>query len=399
MDDDPVAADVLKGYLSRAGAGQVEARFSPDAEGLLKLLASERPKVAILDIKMPGVDGIALCHTIKSHPELSRTKVVIHTSKFFEQDRQKALKFGADDYIVKGESPDAVVRRVLALISGAVAVRFWGVRGSLPTPSPGTARYGGNTSCVGVSSGEHFFIFDAGTGIRELGAAFLKGGHSLPLHLFLSHCHWDHIQGLPFFPPAYQARQEIHLYGCEEPDLKLNQILAFQMQSPYFPIPIKGLAARFTLHPLQEGAYKVGPATVRTLYLNHPGNALGYRVEWDGRKILYVTDNELASVSSASFVPDPKLLEFCRGADLLIHDAQYTDAEYGSKRGWGHSTWSMALKLAMASQVKACALFHHDPDHTDEDLDKVTQEAQDFLKQSGGSLRVTVAAEGSEVRL
>lgn len=400
VDDDQVLANMLKDAMAGSNSGLKSEVIIPDGDrDVFEDLRRKAPRLAVLDINMPGIDGISLCRKIKSDSSLAGTKVVIYTAKGFEQDRVKALNFGADEFIDKSESIVSVVKKVMALFAGTVEVKFWGVRGSLPTPGPKSVKYGGNTSCVTVRSGGEIFIFDAGTGIREFGGAFLKESKKMPLYLCISHFHWDHIQGLPFFMPAYQAGQEIHIYGCEEADTPLSRIISNQMNNIHFPVPLKHLGASLEFHPIQEGRYAVGKTNISAIYLNHPGSTLGYKIESEGKSIIYISDNELAYAPKSSYVPDMKILEFCKGADLLIHDGQYTEEEYFRKKGWGHSSFNAALQLAIASKVKSCVIFHHEPEHSDDDLDKIEEWCKTFIQKQGASFGCQLAREGSAISL
>jgi len=253
-------------------------------------------------------------------------------------------------------------------------IRFWGVRGSIPSPGPLTAKVGGNTSCVEVSCGSTRLILDAGTGIRGLGES-LMGQGSLDLHLFLSHYHWDHIQGLPFFVPAYCPANHIQVYGGSNGLMSVEQALRYQMSAPVFPVRLDELGARVSGKELRPGQLlEVGEASVQVMRLNHPGGSLGYRIEHAGRVMVYATDCEPYACV------DPSLVRFAKGADVLIYDSQYTVDEYEgrtgpSRVGWGHSTDKAAVQLAIASDVGKLVLFHHDPSRTDVHIDHIEERA------------------------
>lgn len=254
---------------------------------------------------------------------------------------------------------------------GGLTVRFWGTRGSLPSPGPDTARYGGNTSCVEVRAGEHLLIFDAGSGIRELGNRLLR---DMPLeaHIFFTHYHWDHIMGFPFFGPIFVPGNEIHLYGEDRDGMGVQEILSGQMQAPYFPITMVDEArSNMTGHAVGPGSkVEIGDVTVEACRLNHPNEAIAYRVSHHGRAIVYATDIE----------HDPKqdkaLIELSRGADALIYDSTYTDAEYAGHIGWGHSTWRAGVDIAKAAGVKQFVIFHHLPERTDREVASIERAAR-----------------------
>jgi phosphoribosyl 1,2-cyclic phosphodiesterase len=252
----------------------------------------------------------------------------------------------------------------------AISVRFWGVRGSLATPGPATLRTGGNTSCVEVRCGGELIIFDMGTGLKPLGNSLRKQG-PVRANLFVSHYHWDHIVGLPFFGPAYDPRSELTIHGATRKGRDVRQILAGQMIDPYFPVDLGIFNARLRFVPLQDGGHaNLGEVRVYAFELNHPGGALGYRVECGDKALVYATDFEHGTGA------DDRLVEVSRGADLMIFDAQYTPSEYEApppqgRKGWGHSTYEMGATLARLAGVKQLALFHHEPERDDEGIEEI----------------------------
>ncbi len=273
-------------------------------------------------------------------------------------------------------------------------IRFWGVRGSIPTPGSGAVRYGGNTSCVEVEAGPSRLILDAGTGLRLLGdAAASQRGSTREYTLFLSHLHWDHIQGLPFFKPLYQESTKIRIYGPRVGEGSLTEILNTQMRPPGFPVRLTEFGARIEFHELGDGdAVAVGDVRVTTARLNHPGGVLGYRVEWQDRALAYATDTEHYSC------PDPKLVALARRADTLIYDAMYLPEEYRgdvgyARVGWGHSTFEAGAAVARAAGVGRLVLFHHDPARTDTEMDQLVDRASRHFAA------VSAAREGTSIEL
>jgi phosphoribosyl 1,2-cyclic phosphodiesterase len=261
-------------------------------------------------------------------------------------------------------------------------VTFWGVRGSIACPGPETVRYGGNTPCVEMQVGGERLIFDGGTGIRVLGQSLLNQG-PLQGHIFFTHSHWDHIQGFPFFTPAFIPGNQFHIYGAIAPNLTtVEQRLQAQMLHPNFPVPIQVMRADLQFHDVKIGhQIQISPDVwVENALLNHPGQAIGYRVTWKGYSVAYVTDTE-------HFLNrlDENVLYLARNADVLIYDATYTDEEYYSetcsKMGWGHSTWQEAVKVAKAANVRQLILFHHDPLHTDSFLDQVGEQLRQVFPE------------------
>jgi phosphoribosyl 1,2-cyclic phosphodiesterase len=297
-------------------------------------------------------------------------------------------------------------------MDGSLRVRFWGVRGTLPAPGPDTCRYGGNTACVEVRVGDHLLILDAGTGIRKLGLALQSKANGRPISgaIFLSHTHWDHIHGLPYFAPAFVPGNLFRIYGCAGASQALESTLAGQMESPYFPLPMSALPGTLEFRELQEEEIPLDGARVRTKFLHHPGLTLAFRVEAGGKSLVYATDNEpchpvvggpAADHQSpcAAGSHDADLAAFAAGTDLLISDAQYTREEYARKVGWGHSSIPDALALAVAARARRLALFHHDPERTDAQLDAIVADCRAELARMGAPVDCFAAREGMTLAL
>lgn len=253
------------------------------------------------------------------------------------------------------------------------SVKFWGVRGSIATPGPAYQRYGGNTSCIEVHCGDQLIILDAGTGIRPLGKAMLEGAPR-NAELLMTHTHFDHICGLPFFAPIYVKGFRVKIRaGHLLPSSNVRKVLCELMMAPLFPIPPSVFGAEVTYQDFSCGeTLKLdGDVTVKTGSLNHPNGACGYRIEFDGRSVCYITDTEHKPGSI-----DQRVVDLVAGADIMIYDSTYTDEEYPRFAGWGHSTWQEALRVADAAKVKTCVIFHHDPSHDDVFMDNVSANAQ-----------------------
>jgi CheY-like chemotaxis protein/phosphoribosyl 1,2-cyclic phosphodiesterase len=290
-------------------------------------------------------------------------------------------------------------------------VRFWGTRGSIATPGPGTVRFGGNTSCVGVTtSGGANFIFDCGTGARLLGAALLAHTPGpISAAILLSHAHWDHIQGFPFFAPLFVPGNRITVYGPEGSGRSLREVLSGQMEFTYFPVEIGQLPATITFQELGEGTHEIDGVRIVAQYLHHPAMTLGYRIEADGAAVVYLCDHEpfsetfwhgnLSPGHAESIVHegDRRHARFMAGAGLVIHDAQYAPEEYPSKKNWGHSTYEYAVGLAAAAGVRQLALTHHDPTHDDAFVEELEKRARGYAKQLGCAVRVCCAYEGLDL--
>jgi CRP-like cAMP-binding protein/phosphoribosyl 1,2-cyclic phosphodiesterase len=286
-------------------------------------------------------------------------------------------------------------------------VRFWGTRGSIAAPGPGTIRYGGNTSCVEVRSGESLAILDCGTGARQLGGFLAAEGSPVRAHILLTHFHWDHIQGFPFFFPVFLPGSEVNVYGAAGLEQGLEEAMSGQMQYTYFPIRLTELRSRINFHELGETTFHAGNMVVHTQFLNHTSPTLGYRLEAGGISVAYMTDHEPfwphnpdLSLEEALVHPgDQRHVTSIAGVDLLIHDAQYTSAEYPARRGWGHSTIDYVVDVAVAAGVKRLALFHHDPPRQDEAVDHLVRAAQERLRARGAEIEVFAAAEGQVVEM
>lgn len=263
-----------------------------------------------------------------------------------------------------------------------VEARIWGARGSVPTPLAGTCRYGGNTPCVElVFSNKQRIILDAGTGIRGLGVELSRRQKpDLDFHIFFSHFHWDHVQGLPFFTPLYDPAATVTFYSSRCPQ-ELREILHRQMVTPYFPVLFDDLAASMRFEQVSESPLTLGEVEISSFALNHPQGAHGYRVSHRGSTVVYATDHE-HGVEEA----DQRLLNAAHGADLLFYDAQFTPEEYPSHRGWGHGSWCDAVKVAAKAGVKQLALFHHDPLHDDVHIDEIVQNARKEFPNTLGAM-------------
>lgn len=303
-------------------------------------------------------------------------------------------------------------------------VRFWGVRGSIPVPGPHTNRYGGNTSCVEVRPKHGSpIIIDAGTGIRRLGKSLMQsefGDGRGVAHLLISHTHWDHIQGLPFFAPLYQDGNELHLFARQRDDTHLRAVFASQTEEPYFPVPLSSLKADINFHEIVEGQrFDIGRARVSCTRLNHPWIAIAYRIDVDGASVVYASDTapftdillEHEFIAKPPVVGAPLapadaaklramrdgLVALSQGADLLIYDTQFTGDEYRSRPHWGHSTPDDAIEIAREARVKTLALYHHAPGRSDDDQDAILQAQRARLV--GESFDIVAAYEGLEIVL
>ena len=279
-------------------------------------------------------------------------------------------------------------------------VRFWGTRGSIPTPGHQTIVYGGNTSCVEIRTNDGTnLVLDCGTGIRMLGLDMLRRPGPHRIHLLIGHTHWDHIQGFPFFTPAFLPGSELNIYGSAAFQRSLEDSLSGQMQYSYFPVKLQDLASRIHYTELEEGFFRIGEILVETQYLNHTAPTIAYRISTDGATVAYLTDHEPFWNSPGPVFHHPgdqRHIEFLNGADLVVHDAQYTNEEYRTKLGWGHSPTDYVTDIAMAAGVGKLALFHHDPTHDDDAIKRIEEAQRARVLAAGSTLDVFAAAEGME---
>lgn len=266
-------------------------------------------------------------------------------------------------------------------------IRCWGARGSVPVSGKEYVRYGGDTTCLEVVSRDgKTAIVDAGNGIRRLGNKLLKEGHR-SFHIFFTHAHWDHILGFPFFSPIYLSDSIITVYGSRSIHGNMESHLEATMKPPYFPVPYKIIKGRVVLKDLSGDPMQFGSMNISTIHLNHPNMGLGYKFEEDGKKFVFLTDNELGYKHPGGLEFED-YVRFCREADVLFHDAEYKDLEYEKTRGWGHSTFSKAVELGIAAEVKKLGLFHHNQGRTDGQMDEILSACEKKIKENGSGLNV-----------
>ena len=404
IEDDPEIRALLEIRLRKAGYRVLTAA---DGEAGLALVKAERPGVVLCDLMMPRLHGYAVCQAISADPDLAGTRVIISSAKGYPADQQKARELGAFGYLVKPYDFDqmvAEVRRASESVGPLMRVKFWGTRGSIPAPGPSTLRYGGNTACVEVRCGNQILMLDCGTGAREMGLALSKEtqGKPVEVHILVGHTHWDHIQGFPFFQPAYSAGNRLIIYSLRGSDKSLEKVFTGQMDGSYFPVSTSDLAAHLQFVEL-DGPIQIGPACISHFYLNHPGLAIGFRIEAGAKTLVYVSDHEpywrMSGDNPLNRRLEHELDDFARDADLYIREAQYTVEEYAAKRGWGHSTWPDALESAHRAGARRLALFHHDPQRDDASLDHIVQQCHQYMREHGMVFHCLAAADKLELTL
>ena len=434
IDDDADFRKQLSQWLAGAGWHVLEAS---EGKGGIQLAIQFQPDAVICNLRMPGCNGFQVCRSIREQAgAIEQPKIVITAGSVYAADRREAIEVGADEYLVKPFKGEELVR-ILESRQGRRAtaaaarppppktharlpvdqpprIKFWGVRGSIPTPGPNTVQYGGNTSCVEVRADGEIIILDAGSGIRPLGLALAQEFKDQPINptVLITHTHWDHIQGFPFFVPAYNPQNRVRILGYEGARKGLYSTLTSQMESPYFPVSMQLMPGNIDVTELREHEFSIGKVRVETAFVNHPGVCVGYRLFTSGGSIAYLPDNEpfqrmrlhasgqqssdhLEALKYASD-QDQKVIEFLKEADVLIIDSQYDDAEYQSHVGWGHGCVDDIIALALFAKVKQLFLFHHDPDHDDAQVSKMLDWARQLVAFYGETLSVEAAREGLE---
>jgi phosphoribosyl 1,2-cyclic phosphodiesterase len=283
-------------------------------------------------------------------------------------------------------------------------VKIWGCRGSITTPGTETLRYGGYTTCLEIRSATgEVFVVDAGSGIRAFGKALLKDPAVSRIRFFLTHAHWDHLSGFPFFEPAYSERYTITFCSGAHAQDAIQRYLTRQMGAPHFPVAFNHLKAKFDFRcerpgGQENGSCQVGGVEFCAFPLSHPNGGYGFKFVEEGKSFIFLSDNEL-DIRHEGGWSFRQYRDFCRGADLLFHDAQYTPQEYRQTRGWGHSTYDQAVDLAMEAGVKRLGLFHHDPDRTDDDLDRQAEASRERIGRAGSPVECFVCAEGMVIEV
>ena len=424
IDDEPEFRTLLAELLRQNGWQVFEAG---DGEQGIQSAQVNLPDVVLCDLLMAPCNGFQVCRALRRIEALQHTKIVVASGRDFDTDRQEALEAGAHEFLPKPVQLEPLLRLLSQLVAATAAspspapadsappasvrLKFWGVRGSIPTPGAATVKYGGNTSCVELRAGSQIVILDAGTGLRLLGRELEAEFPDQPLDLtlLLTHTHWDHIQGFPFFMPVYKPNNRVRILGYEGARLGLEAVLNSQMENPFFPIGLREVPANVRIEELKNLSFPLGHFQVQSCFAHHPGVCVGYRLTAAGRSIAFFPDNEIrqadqsvpGAAATADFVrsQNQKFVEFLRNVDVLVMDAQYDREEYGDHVGWGHGCVDEVVALALRAEVKQLILFHHDPDHDDDKVSRMTDHARQLVAAQNGTLEVEAAREGMVVEL
>ncbi|MBN4066976.1 response regulator [Simkania negevensis] len=390
----------LVDQLQHAG---FDVKIVDDGEKCLALVETFLADLIILDFTLLKLNGLDILRLLKKGRKGTRVGVFVCTEHALYQDYQLAIENGANYYFLKSYAITDLIDTIHSYFQGSLVpssfidvmesisskkeglylpegpvdngfIRFWGTRGSVPVAGPDYLRYGGNTSSLEVRNNDDLVIIDAGTGIRPLGNILMNEA-SRTLHLFIGHTHWDHILGFPFFKPAYSSEFEINIYGPQGCEKGLYEVFTGMLDKDYFPVKLDEMMARLHFHELLGDPVTIGNITIEYIYTSHPGPTLGFKLISPDRTIIYVTDNEFLvgyhghpnkiHKNSPLLVPYEGFIDFCKGADFIVHEAQYFPEDYLKKVGWGHSSISNVTVLLKHTGIKRWVVTHHDPDHGD----------------------------------
>jgi CheY-like chemotaxis protein/phosphoribosyl 1,2-cyclic phosphodiesterase len=415
-------------------AAGYEVETAADGEACLHQAQATLPDLVVLDIMMPKMHGIEVLKGLRDEHRTARIGVIVCTAKDYKTEHEEAARLGVFAFLPKPLEPAVLLETVEAyfarrggykgapdhptpfvadevqgpafapgLDTSRLRCTLWGTRGSTPTPGARFLRHGGNTSCMSVVLGDEQFVFDAGTGIRELGFEVLSSPRR-KLHLFITHTHWDHIQGFPFFAPAYIKGFDITIYGAEGFGKDLKSVLRGQLDREYFPVQMEDMQSYLNFRHLADNPMPVGSARVSWEFAQHPGATVGYKIEIENKKIAWVPDNEFlqgyigppGEITRDHPLVEPygRMIDFLADADVVIHEAQYTCDEYPEKIRWGHSSVSNACLLMKLAGVRKWIVTHHDPMHDDAALDRKLQITRQILEGLGHDMEVVHGYDG-----
>lgn len=376
VDDDTAMCDFVGAIVRKAGFNFVATnRF----HGSQETIKDQQPDLVLLDLHLPDGSGLNLCFNLKNDAKTRHIPVFMLTTREFGIEKGVALKAGVEHFFQKPFDRDEFVRKLNDFLTPMVEVAFWGVRGSTPCANKENIIYGGNTTCVEIRmpDSDEVFILDSGSGIRNLGNSLIKEKRQLNGRIFITHPHWDHIQGFPFFKPIYAPNNEFSVHMPQQISGGCKEVLAGQMTYTYFPVTPEMLHSRIEYVTQQSQLEDYGSYKIEFMLANHPVTTAMYKIHIKDMVIIFAPDNELIPNETEDKNPFYRhLKEFFHGADLLIHDAQYSRSNYGPRKNWGHSAWEEAVELCADLDVRHLYLTHHDPDSSDEELqswDKATE--------------------------
>ncbi|NNN06804.1 MAG: response regulator [Elusimicrobia bacterium] len=411
VDDDPIVGSLSLELLKDAGFTVL---LISDSLKAIDAIKKEKPSLVVLDILMPGIDGLTLLHKLKSDPETEKIHAIVVSGKSFEAEKIRARQFGAEEFIEKPYDIDAFPQKVAAILKteghepvkiarppsapppvvrADVKLTVWGCRSTSSAMSPMVTRYGKHTSCVSVELSNSLIVFDAGSGISLLGNELMKTGKHKELWIFLTHFHADHVEGLAGLPCARDAAYTLNIGGPREPDKPLEQLLAAALEPGFGG---DAPPCKIELYELMEQTYEILPGVrLAAFYANHPGTTLGFSLLAEDRKISYVPDSELYGPFATALQDyDEKLGGLVRDSDILFHDGRYTDEDYKTNRNAGHSSFLAAVDFAGRNNVKQLVLVHHDDRYADDTLDKIAKAAEARVAEKGYALKVVLGREG-----
>lgn len=427
-DDVESLAELMKQILSAQG---YEVMSAPDGEACLEMVGSFKPDLIILDIMMPKIHGIDILKRIKADEKTQHIGVIICTAKDYKTDRDQLIELGATYIITKPFAKEDMITNVAnyftmmeahevveqapqekretvpqykpVIDKKLHAIKLWGTRGSTPVSNPNCMRHGGNTPCLSIETGDEMVIIDAGSGIRELGI-HLMSSNIRKLHIFIGHTHWDHIQGFPFFTPAYVPGYELVIYGASGFGKNMKSIFKGQLDSDYFPVQLEDMHSKMEFKTLTDSPVRIGDVDIFWNLVNHPGATIGFKIGIGDKRIGYITDDEFLQgytgtprnipIDDKIVEPYRKTVEFVAGVDILIHEAQYTNDEYPAKVGWGHSSVSNACLLAKLAGTKKWIVTHHDPMYDDDFLTRKLVLTKQILQELECPIEVENAFDG-----
>ncbi len=425
VDDTESIRIMVETFLKNAG---YEVATASDGEECFLVVRSFQPELILLDIMMPGIHGFDVLKQLKSDPETEHIGIIICSGKDYIPEKYLALQHRAFAYITKPFLHDSLLAAVseyfsiphtpietiaksedrqqqfkVSLNISKPYIRFWGTRGSIPVSGAAFIRHGGNTPCLEINDGHSIVIIDAGTGIRELGLK-LRSEPSRPLHLFIGHTHWDHIQGFPFFVPAYSQGTTLTVYGASGFGKDLRSIFSGQLDTDYFPVQLHDLPSTIMFCEMKENPIIFGTLNMHWCYVHHQGATVGFKFSLNGKIIVYITDNEflrgyLGAPDVDRVPPDilvqyNDLIQFISNADVMVSESQYTNEEYVNKIGWGHTSLTNGCLLCKLGNIKRWIVTHHDPMHTDEFLDNKLFLTRQILESIGYPIPVSNAVDG-----